>query len=149
MSLEIERKFLVDTKLLPPLRNGSLIRQGYLLATPDKSIRLRLIDQSAILTIKGPTKGISRLEFEYAIPQSDALEIWGLCGDLVVEKTRYRIPQGEYIWEIDEFHGRHRGLYLAEIELRSERDSFFRPEWLGEEVSEDPRYTNAVLAQKS
>jgi CYTH domain-containing protein len=149
MGNEIERKFLVRRDALPRelLRDGMHFAQGYLSSKP--SVRVRLADATtprakAWLTIKGP--GLrSRREFEYEIPPSDAEELLRLCSSQL-SKTRYRVPAGKHVWEIDEFTGTHAGLWLAEIELAHEDEEFDRPLWLGDEVTEDPRYTNSALA---
>lgn len=144
--VEIERKFLIDTALLPPLRGGLELRQGYLASDSQKTVRLRMSVDKAWLTIKGKTTGISRPEFEYEIPMTEARDMWPLCGTQTLEKIRYKLQLGNHTWEIDEFLGRHKGLWLAEIELSSEQEDFQRPTWLTKEVSQDYRYTNAHLA---
>jgi CYTH domain-containing protein len=149
MGTEIERKFLVRRDALPSelLRDGVRLAQGYLSNKP--SVRVRLADggtarAKAWLTIKGP--GLrSRAEFEYEIPADDAEALLGLCSSQLT-KTRYRVPIGKHVWEIDEFSGGHAGLWLAEIELDREDEAFDRPAWLGDEVSEDTRYANSALA---
>ncbi len=148
MATETERKFLVKTELmkLPSLQQGIPILQGYLHSQEDRSIRVRLAGQKAFLTIKGKSSGLSRPEFEYEIPVSDAREMMQLCSGKV-EKTRYKIPMEGFCWEVDVFAGMNEGLVLAEIELESEDQVFPRPEWLGEEVSFDSRYQNACLAK--
>jgi adenylate cyclase len=148
MATETERKFLVKTDLikLPSLQQGIPILQGYLHSQEDRSIRVRLAGQKAFLTIKGKSSGLSRPEFEYEIPVSDAREMMQLCSGKV-EKTRYKIPMEGFCWEVDVFAGMNEGLVLAEIELESEDLVFPRPEWLGEEVSFDSRYQNACLAK--
>jgi CYTH domain-containing protein len=99
-----------------------------------------------VLTIKGVTSGISRLEFEYEIPRADADRLLDdLCERPLIEKTRYRVSAGGVTWEIDEFHGDNAGLVVAEVELAREDQPFERPAWLGDEVSGDPRYFNANL----
>ncbi len=148
MATETERKFLVKTELmkLPSLQQGIPILQGYLHSQEDRSIRVRLAGQKAFLTIKGKSSGLSRPEFEYEIPVSDAREMMQLCSGKV-EKTRYKIPMEGFCWEVDVFAGMNEGLVLAEIELESEDQVFPRPEWLGKEVSFDSRYQNACLAK--
>ena len=146
--LEIERKFLIDTLLLPPLRTGVELRQGYLVSDNRKTVRLRMSSEKAWLTIKGKTTGITRPEFEYEIPLLEARDMWSMCGDQTLEKIRYKVTLGNHTWEIDEFLGRHKGLWLAEIELSSESENFQSPSWLGKEVSQDYRYSNSHLALK-
>lgn len=150
-NVEIERKFLVDTTRLPvTLRtsDGKCLVQGYMSAEP--AVRVRIADAGtphaqAWLTIKG--KGlVTRSEFEYAIPADDAEQLLTLCAYSLI-KTRYKILVGNHTWELDEFMGPHTGLYLAEIELDSEDESFVMPEWVTTEVTLDPRYSNAALAK--
>jgi adenylate cyclase len=147
MAKEIEHKFLVQTSKLPKsLPRGKRLEQGYLCAKP--AVRVRTIIKGrrkrAYLTIKGKGKRV-RAEFEYEIPFRDAQKLLQLCGDLVLSKIRYDIGR----WELDEFRGRHKGLWLAEIELKSEREKLPRlPAWVGREVTDDPRYFNVALAAK-
>jgi CYTH domain-containing protein len=109
-------------------------------------VRIRTEGARAVLTIKGLTTGVSRLEFEYEIPRADADRLLDeVCERPLIEKTRYRLPAGEVTWEIDEFHGENAGLVVAEVELKREDQPFERPAWLGHEVSGDPRYFNANL----
>jgi adenylate cyclase len=97
------------------------------------------------LTIKSKTKGISRSEFEYDIPSSEATQLLQLCEGPLIEKIRHLVIIGEHTWEIDEFSGDNQGLIIAEIELSSEDESFEKPAWLGKEVSDDARYYNSSL----
>lgn len=148
MGTEIERKFLVEEgDWRRTADGGTLMAQGYLVGDATCSVRVRLAGDRAWLTIKGPTVGISRLEFEYPVPPADASVILeSLCGGRSVSKTRYRVPHDGRTWEVDEFHGANLGLVVAEIELQSENEEVVLPEWLGQEVSGDPRYMNATLA---
>ena len=107
---------------------------------------MRLGGNRAWLTIKGARSGIAREEFEYPLPVEDAEALLAFCRRGVISKTRYVLRQGRHSWEIDEFHGDNEGLLLAEIELDREDEPFDRPDWLGEEVSHDPRYYNAALS---
>jgi adenylate cyclase len=109
---------------------------------------VRIAEERAWLNIKGRTEGIRRLEFEYEIPVADALQLLALCQGAVIDKTRYEVCCDGRTWEVDEFHGANEGLVVAELELADELESFVRPAWLGEEVSGDPRYYNARLAQR-
>ena len=148
MAIEIERKFLVTGDGWRFLSSGIVYRQGYIATEELKTVRIRVFGKEARLTIKGPTKGRTRAEFEYPIPLKDAEEMLNtLCKPPLIEKTRYKIPFHHLIWEIDEFHGANQGLILAEVELRSERQVFELPDWIGEEVSDDPRYFNSSLAK--
>lgn len=148
MATEIERKFLLrDTGFLQNL-SGERICQGYLSDAVDATVRVRLIGEQGFLTIKGRSQGISRSEFEYPIPAVDAEQLLAMCGAGRIDKIRYRIPHAGHIWEVDVFSGANQGLVLAEIELASEDEAFARPDWLGEEVSHDPRYFNSQLSRQ-
>lgn len=145
MAIEIERKFLVNTSKLPPLPKGKKITQGYLLAH-SPSVRIRISDTQAYLTIKGkPTNHISRSEFEYEIPLDDGLELLKECKELIISKIRYEIMYANHLWELDIFENENDGLIVAEIELDSEDEEFILPPWVTVEVSKDKRYTNANL----
>lgn len=149
MGVEIERKFLVDRKhwLKATPTVSSTIRQAYLSDNPDKTIRVRTADNKGFLTIKGRSKGITRQEFEYEIPLEEAyVLIDNFCSQLV-EKTRHYITHAGKLWEVDEFRGSNEGLFVAELELASEDETFEKPEWLGPEVTKDPRYLNSNLAK--
>lgn len=146
MAKEIERKFLVVGDSWRSLGIYELYRQGYLSTVAERTVRVRIIGSMAFLTIKGLTEGVSRLEFEYPIPLADAqLMLDNLCERPLIEKIRYKIAFGQHIWEIDEYHGDNQGLIVAEIELQDETEKFELPEWIGAEVSDDPRYYNANL----
>ena len=147
MGIEIERKFLVkDDSWKAAADQGRLCRQGYLLSNEGATVRIRVIGEGAFLTIKGPSNGISRTEFEYEIPCADAETLLALCGNLV-EKVRHLVSCAGMVWEVDVFAGANEGLVMAEIELASEGQEVGLPEWVGEEVSGDLRYYNACLAK--
>jgi adenylate cyclase len=146
--MEIERKFLVVGAPWRDAERSSALRQGYLSSGGPLSVRVRLSADSAWLTLKGPTTNWSREEFEYAIPVPDAEAMLAFCGELVVEKVRHELRVGDHVWEIDVFGGRNAGLVMAEIELTREDETFQRPDWLGVEVSHDPRYRNSALAER-
>ena len=148
MGVEIERKFLVRHDGWRAAADaGTRMRQGYLCTDPSASVRVRLAGDCAWLNIKGALTPLRRLEYDYPIPVSEADEILQrLCGDRRLEKTRYRVPHAGRVWEVDVFEGDNAGLVLAEIELEHESDEFQRPDWLGGEVSHDPRYYNMNLA---
>ncbi len=147
MGVEIERKFLVaGDSWRQQAGEGLSCRQGYLVSGQGKTVRVRILGEEAFLTIKGPTAGISRSEFEYAIPSGDAAELLALC-ETRVEKTRYFIPHGGLVWDLDVFGGANEGLVMAEVELESEGQPVELPEWAGREVSGDPRYYNSYLAR--
>tara|TARA_B110000503_G_scaffold124024_1_gene190195 strand:- start:1000 stop:1464 length:465 start_codon:yes stop_codon:yes gene_type:complete len=147
MAQEIERKFRVandDWRAMAT--SSSSLKQGYLSSSAEATVRVRLEDNLGTVTIKSKTNGITRNEFEYAIPAQEAKELLMLCSGPLIEKIRYRIPQENHTWEIDVFEGDNDGLIIAEIELTSEEDYFAKPQWLGEEVSGDSRYYNSNLA---
>jgi len=147
MGNEIERKFLVNGN---QWREGSKpvhICQGYLLCEPNRTIRIRLMGEQAFLTVKGRAEGILRPEYEYEIPLADAKELLGLCLQPYVEKNRYNVMHAGMKWEIDEFLMENLGLMVAEIELPSADQQFDLPAWVGAEVSDDPRYSNANLVK--
>jgi CYTH domain-containing protein len=149
MAQEIERKFLVVGNSWKTLASGVRYRQGYLSSAKERVVRVRIAGAVAFLTIKGVTEGISRAEFEYPIPIADAeLMLDTMCERPLISKTRYRVPAGGLTWEIDEFHDENEGLVLAELELPDATTPFDRPEWVGEEVSADPRYFNANLVRQ-
>ncbi len=145
MAKEIERKFLVRGDAWRALATGVGYRQGYLSTVKERTVRVRTVGAKGFLTVKGITVGATRLEFEYEIPTADANSLLEMCEQPLVEKSRYKIPQGDLTWEIDEFDGVNRGLIVAEIELPSEDHAFARPDWIGEEVTGDPRYFNSNL----
>lgn len=146
MQKEIERKFLVVGDAWRSLDEGVMIRQGYLNSDKARTVRIRTVGDDAFMTVKGPTVGITRMEFEYPIPFDDCLAMLeNLAETPVIEKKRYKIPMGNFIWEVDEFFGVNEGLIVAEIELPSEDTPFDKPDWIGEEVSGDPRYFNSSL----
>ncbi len=149
MALEIERKFLVKTQAWRDYAGaGVSYAQGYLTREPGRSVRVRVAGEQGFLTIKSKTEGISRQEYEYPIPLAEAWELLtSLCYQPVIEKTRYRIPQGPLVWEVDEFWGLNQGLILAEVELDDASQVIELPAWIGLEVSQDPRYFNAYLSQ--
>ena len=144
--MEIERKFRVRGTPWHRLDAGVALCQGYLGATSRAVVRVRVSAQEAWLTVKGPTSGISRAEFEYAIPHTEGLALLELCGDHRVEKTRYIWREPDALFEIDVFEGRNSGLVVAEIELDHPEQVFPRPDWLGEEVSHEARYRNSELS---
>ena len=147
MAIEIERKFLLkNDNWRKQVQTSNTIRQGYLAPLGTSSIRVRIEGESANINIKSATIGITRLEYEYEIPLSDALEMLDkLCPAPQVHKTRHRIPVAGHVWEVDEFYDENEGLVVAEIELSEENEGFEKPEWLAEEVSDDARYYNVNL----
>ena len=149
MPQEIERKFLVRNDSWRGQDAGKHYRQGYLSTVKERTVRVRTAADKGFLTIKGITVGASRSEYEYEIPVSDANEMLDrLCERPLIEKTRYRISHAGLVWEVDEFEGENRGLITAEVELKDERQSVTPPDWIGKEVTGDPRYFNANLVAK-
>ena len=146
--IEIERKFLVNKTLWQAPDKGCYFQQGYL-AEKGCTLRVRIAEDKAYLTIKGKTEGISRAEFEYEIPLEDARRLMKLCLYPPIEKIRYKVEVGDKIWEVDEFLGAHQGLLMAEVELQSEDETFEMPIWAGKEVTGDARYYNSSLSKQS
>jgi CYTH domain-containing protein len=147
MGKEIERKFRVTGE---GWRGGepAEYRQGYLSTDKERTIRVRTAGEKAWLTIKGITRGATRSEYEYPIPRDDADSLLDeLCLRPLIEKRRYRVEHEGEVWEIDEFFGDNEGLVVAEIELEREDQAFARPDWLGEEVTGEPRYYNVNLVE--
>lgn len=145
MSTEIERKFLVTGREWQSVA-GTRMVQGYLNRAKERTVRVRIAGESAYLTIKGPSVGATRAEFEYAIPTDDADALLQMCDGPTIEKLRRVIIHGDTKWEVDEFYGENAGLVVAEVELESEDQGFDRPPWLGQEVTDDARYFNSQLS---
>jgi len=144
--LEIERKFLVSAEWKPS-GEGVRVIQGFLSIEKRATVRVRRVPERGVITVKGPTVGISREEFEYSIPSEDAERLLeGFCLGTVIDKVRYRIPHRGLVWEVDVFAGENSGLVLAELELESEDQPYEAPSWIGKEVSGDVRYFNSYLA---
>lgn len=149
MGREIERKFLVKGDFANQATACHRLVQGYLCADPHRSVRVRISNNQGFLTIKGPTnqRGWSRYEFEQPLLLHDAEELLQLCMPGLIDKIRYEVPYGGLLWEVDVFGGDNEGLVVAELELASEDDVFDCPEWVGDEVTGDTRYYNAMLAK--
>ncbi|KAL7721913.1 CYTH domain-containing protein [Entamoeba marina] len=145
-NLEIERKFLVNSlECLKSSHSQKHLLQGYLCSDPNRTVRVRTDGVSGYITIKGKTVNVTRSEFEYKIPLSEAEDMLKLC-EVKVEKTRHYIKVGNHLFEVDVFEGDNNGLVVAEIELKSEEEEFIKPQWLGKEVSGEDRYYNSSLA---
>lgn len=146
--MEIERKFLVKSAIDFHSRatHRYLIKQGYIPAD-GATVRIRLRDDEAFLTIKSRSTdgGLSRYEFEQQIPVADALQLLELCRGGFIEKERWLVPVGNHVFEVDEFHGRNEGLRVAEVELGAADEPFEKPDFIGEEVTGDPRFRNSHL----
>jgi adenylate cyclase len=149
MGVEIERKFLLASDAWKShVEKSYQMRQGYLSHDAQSSVRVRICDERADINIKSTRDGIYRLEYEYAIPMEDALELLEQVAHRpLVEKTRHIIHFADHCWEIDEFAGDNRGLIVAEIELSSVDENFEYPVWLGQEISTDARYYNSNLSK--
>ena len=146
MGVEIERKFLVSSDAWRALGEPTLLRQGYLCADPERTVRVRIEGEQGVLTIKSKNEGASRGEWEYPIPLAEAEELLdGLCERPLVEKYRRRIDFKGFTWEVDEFLGENAGLVVAEIELPAEDAAFDLPDWIGKEVTGERRYYNSSL----
>lgn len=149
MAKEIERKYLVNDDSYKVMAVKAVtIKQSYLNSDPRRTVRVRIKGNQGFLTVKGVTVRATRDEWEYPIPVSDAEEMAErLTGGWGIDKTRYIVEYGGYIWEVDEFHGRHDGLVVAEVELPSEHIAASLPPFVGQEVTGNPRYYNSTLAK--
>ena len=149
MAIETERKFLVKGEFIHLAVRQIHITQSYLLKDPHKTVRIRIADGMAYMTIKTPltSKTIARNEWEFQIPLDDANEILKICLPDKVLKTRYIVPSGRHMFEVDVFHDKNEGLVIAEIELESQDEQFDIPDWLGAEVTGNPAYYNSNLAK--
>lgn len=150
MSKEIERKFLVVNDSYVGMSSGChKLRQGYLSANPDATVRVRVKDDCGYLTVKGRNRGMVRDEWEYAIDAAEARQMLELCQTGLIEKTRYIVDYMGFRWEIDRFGGHLRGLTVAEIELADPAAEPPLPPFVGREVTDDPRYYNSSLCAAS
>lgn len=148
MQTEIERKFLVRSEAFKAHANKSYgIRQGFLTRDPQRTVRIRIKDDKGYITVKGISSqdGLSRLEWETEIKRKDAEDLLQLCEGNLLEKTRYEIAVDRHMFEVDVFHGQHKGLIIAEIELQNKDEGFTAPDWLGKEVTGDKAYYNSQL----
>ena len=149
MAIEIERKYLLKNDAWRAQADeGAEYVQGYLVGSPAASVRVRIEGEQAYINIKSATLGIRRTEYEYAIPLKDARHMLDkLCEKPLIKKKRYHVNHNGNIWEVDEFSGENNGLVVAEIELPNEETQPVLPDWIGEEVSGDPRYYNVSLVK--
>ncbi len=148
--IEIERKFLVKSEEFKAISFAkNEISQGYLNSNPERTVRVRIKGNQGYLTIKGKGNetGMSRLEWEMEIPVDEAKMLLNLCESGVISKMRYEVKFGNHVYEVDEFFGENEGLVLAEIELKSEDETFEKPDWLGEEVTNNEKYYNSYLSK--
>ncbi len=147
MPIEIEKKFLVKDRTYKQLAQGVHYRQGYLNRDKERTVRVRVAGDEAYLTVKGITRGIERLEFEYPISLIEANEMIDLlCEKPIIEKYRYSFYSDGHEWEVDEFLGENEGLVIAEVELDTTDEFVNLPEWIGAEVTGDTRYYNSSLS---
>ncbi|AUC85550.1 adenylate cyclase [Polaribacter sp. ALD11] len=150
MSIEIERKFLVkNLNFKTESFKKNYIKQGYLNADKNRTVRVRISDDNAFITVKGKSnaEGTSRFEWEKEIPVSEAKELMLLCEPSLIEKHRYLVIKGKHTFEVDEFLGDNRGLIVAEVELNSENENFEKPNWLAKEVTGELKYYNSSISK--
>ncbi len=148
MAKEIERKYLLlNDGWKINSKEGIKIKQGYLNSNKERTVRVRIINERGVLTIKSKNIGIIRNEFEYEIPFQEAKELMKICEKPIIEKTQYLRKENGLTWEIDIFEGQNKGLEIAEVELNSEKQKIEAPSWLGRGVSDDVKYYNSNLIQ--
>lgn len=147
MAKEIERKFLMNLNHWPKNEKGLQYEQGYLAITKKGITRVRIKEDKSTLTIKSKGTGLSRDEFEYQIPTEDAKKLLHLCNNDIISKTRYKVMSNNKIWDVDEFHGKNKGLWIAEVELESENEEIVLPKWVEKEVTYQKKYYNAYLSK--
>ncbi len=148
MALEIERKFLVlNDSYKQESFSHSHIQQGYICSERGRTVRVRIRDEHAYITIKGPSMdgGLSRYEFEQEIPLEDGRQLMCLCEPGIIDKVRWLVKSGEHTFEVDEFFGENEGLIMAEVELSSVDESPKMPDFIGKELTGDRRYYNSQL----
>ena len=147
MHYEIERKFLVTGEFKSQASSHTHIEQGYFDTAPGRTVRVRIRDDKAYLTIKGPagTDGLKRYEFETEVSLEDGRQLMNLCGSGRIDKTRWLVEYGNHTFEVDEFHGDNDGLIMAEVELESEDEPFEKPAFIGKELTGDRRFYNSHL----
>lgn len=146
MGYEIEHKYIVKNDSYLTMATGKVaIRQGYLNRNPDRTVRVRTMGTKGFLTVKSRNKGAVRKEFEFEIPEHDAEEILKLAEPGIIEKTRYFVPYGGLLWEVDEFHGSQSGVVIAEVEIPQDGIIYEKPPFIGEDITGDPAYYNSNL----
>lgn len=147
MATEIEHKYLVkDDSFVPQASAVIHIRQGYLSRDKERTVRVRVTDDKAFVTIKGISKGAVRPEFEYEIPRSDGEQLLVMCLDHIIDKTRHIVIDHGNKWEVDIYHGRLQGLVTAELEIPDEQYTYPLPDFLGVDITGEPRFSNAALS---
>lgn len=150
MAIEIERKFLVKGNFKKHSLKSFQIAQGFLSTVPERTVRIRIADQKAFITVKGigNKTGVSRFEWEKAIDKKEAKQLLKLCKKTIIKKNRYLVPTNNHLFfEVDEFLDENKGLIIAEIELPEENTTFEKPDWLGKEVTGNEKYYNAMLSK--
>lgn len=148
--IEIERKFLIKSDgYKQAATSKERIIQGFLNTHQERTVRVRIAGDFGYLTVKGKSNvsGTSRFEWEKEIPVDEAKALIPLCEKGIIDKTRYKVPNGQHLFEIDEFHGDNEGLVIGEIELSDEEEVFQHPDWLGVEVTGDIKYYNSRLSK--
>lgn len=148
--VEIERKFLVVSNVFKQKAFEKVeIKQGFLNTDPERTVRVRIRDEEAFLTVKGKSSrdGLSRFEWEKEINKREAENLLEICEPGKIEKTRYLVASGKFTFEVDEFHGENEGLCIAEVELETKNDTFFKPDWLGKEVTGEVKYYNSQISK--
>jgi adenylate cyclase len=149
MGQEIERKFLIKGDFKQAVSSSTRITQGYLSSSAERNVRVRIRGDKGYITVKGmgSASGATRFEWEKEIPVKDVEELLKLCEPGIIDKTRYIVEYGGHTFEVDEFYGDNEGLVMAEVEIESEDEQVVKPEWLGQEVTGDKRYYNAMLTK--
>lgn len=146
MGLEIEHKYLVKNDTYKPMACKRLeIKQGFLSRNPERTVRVRVLNDKGFITVKGKGVGMAHPEFEFEIPLDDALQMLTLCEAPIIEKTRHIVMDHGNRWEVDEFKGDLAGLVIAELEVPNEDYIFPLPSFIGKEVTGNPRYYNSQL----
>lgn len=148
--IEIERKFLVSSNRYRKLASRkSILVQGYLNSDPERTVRVRLKNQTGYIAIKGKSceGGLSRFEWEKEISKQEAETLLELCEKIVIRKTRFEISVADHLFEVDEFTGPNNGLIIAEVELSHKNEKFLKPDWLGREVTGEKKYYNSNLSK--
>ena len=150
MPTETEHKYLINIKAWKSIKpyKSFKIKQAYLNNEPYKTIRIRIANNKGFITIKGIAKGSTRPEFEYEIPVKEADELINLCCTNIIEKVRHLVIHDNKKWEVDEFKGLNKGLFIAEIELANENEKYSIPDWVEQNVTKDQRYANSNLIAK-
>ena len=149
--IEIERKYLVNSpKFKDEAFRKYIIKQGFLNSDPERTVRVRLVNDKGMLTVKGLSSddGLVRFEWEKEISVEEAESLLQLCEEGIIDKARYEISVGDHIIEVDEFFGENEGLTIAEIELNSLTEVFEKPDWFGQEVTGEIRYYNSQLSKQ-